>query len=149
MFLLINASRLLRFVQPNIIRINTSVFTARVLSRPQHGMWPTRWLSGPFLFLNHLIFCPLRWKLTPLNQRSRNWCLRYQFHGKVRRLVFLKRHMKKDSYLESLWLQNQLRWTASSRPVCSCCEIKGLDNCLTNADSRPCSYLTSLLQGRD
>lgn len=51
---------------------STQVFTARVLTRPQHGMRPMRRLCGPFLFLNHLILCPLRWKLTPLKQRNGN-----------------------------------------------------------------------------
>lgn len=101
-FLIIASLTLSRFVQPNIISINTSAFTARVLSRPQHGMWPTRWLDGPFLFLNHLIFCPLRWKLTPLNQRNRNWSLRYHLQSEV--LCFLKETHKKKSCLESLWL---------------------------------------------
>lgn len=39
--------------------INTKVFAAGALSRPQRGTRPTRWLRGPFLFLNHLIFRPL------------------------------------------------------------------------------------------
>lgn len=30
-----------------IVNINTCGLRVRVLSRPQHGMWPTRWLHGP------------------------------------------------------------------------------------------------------
>lgn len=56
----------------------SSTATARVLNRPQDGMWPTRWLNGPFLFPNHLKLCPLRWKHSPLQQRERNPSLRYQ-----------------------------------------------------------------------
>lgn len=56
--------------------INTQVFPAGVVSRPQRGGRPTRWLQGPFLFLNHLIFHPLRRKCTPLNRRSSS----FQFH---------------------------------------------------------------------
>lgn len=37
-FLIKGSVPLTVFVPPNIISINTSVFTARVLSRPQHGM---------------------------------------------------------------------------------------------------------------
>lgn len=56
--------------------INTQVFPARFVSRPQRGVRPTRWLQGPFLFLNHLILHPLRRKRTPPNRRSSN----VQFH---------------------------------------------------------------------
>lgn len=51
---------------------NKFMFTARVLSRPQHGMWPTRRFNGPFLFPNHLILSPLTWKPTRLKPRDRN-----------------------------------------------------------------------------
>lgn len=122
--ILINASLTLsRFVQPNIISINTSVFTARVLSRPQHGMWPTRWLDGPFLFLNHLIFCPLRWKLTPLNQRNRNWSLRYQLQSEV--LCFLKETHKKNPALSHFdYKIDEMNSLFANNIVCSFCEIK-------------------------
>lgn len=90
-------------VQPNIISINTGVFTASVLTRPQHGMWPTRWLHGPFLFLNHLILCPLRWKLTPLNQRS--WAAAFSINDRVRLAIFccLKETHKARPASGSLW----------------------------------------------
>lgn len=92
--------RLLLFglVQPNIISIKRRVFTARVLSRPQHGIWPMRWLQGPFLSPNHLIFCPLRWKRTPFEQQEREQELWVSVTGWNYTLMFyilFKRHVIK------------------------------------------------------
>lgn len=111
-------TQLSRFLRSDIISINTSVFTVRVLSRPQHGMWPTRWLHGPFLFPNHLILCLLRWKCTPLKHRTQEpKPLGVSSRERLDVWCFLKETSLENPCLESLW--NHLKRTAT----CSCCEI--------------------------
>lgn len=76
-----------------------------------------------------------------LTERSRNRSHRCQLQGDAGRFIFSQRDSRQPT-------SSQSDYEITENGDVFLARNKGLDNCWTNVVCRPCSYLTSLPQGR-
>lgn len=103
---------------------STQAFTARVLTRPQHGMRPTRRLRGPFFFVSQPSdTLPAEVETYPLSNRgTRTEAFGISNRVRLDVLCFLKEMREKK---ESLTVKSsEVSCLFPNNPACSCCEIK-------------------------